>query len=781
MASIETVQTGGPLGNNTRPSRIDPRSDESILCRWWKPACITAWVFFISYEVSICLDQMLNPYPLCPHSDVDYGYWYWFTNHLVLGGFILTWIMLFTKIVQMKAGPLRVPYLTAFNIVSMGTLATTMAVVWNWGGVCIDVLGVASPAAIWGEWIACGPLLIFIIVTVVDKPYLTKTDWLLIISFWICLVTGFLIIPYQPYGWGVFWLVISCLTYLPLLYLPCYVGKCPSVYSDGLDYSTIPTEENELNLTHAHLKRYNLSVWLTIILPLYTINYLVAWAGGIDAATTIAIYQVLSVLTKGLFTALCMDSHVDVLMETQRAVERRANAARRAFLKYIFHEVRTPLNSLTMGIEILQLSESLSAEDKETLLMMKGASEFMSDTLNDVLSMQKIEERKLELDLSPFCIKDAISKVFLSLRGASTSKNISLLMNIPDDVPLKVIGDRYRVEHMISNLLSNAIKFSPDNSTVEVCVSCGLRRFVNGCTVIDITIAITDHGIGISEENQKKLFSSFVQIRPGALQQGQGSGLGLSLCKEIVTLHGGTINVKSIEGQGSTFSFTIPYIIFNLPEIDLERGEFKSSSMVAPILEHNNNNNNNSTIAIFETSNSINEVNSINIQQKLFNNSNKSFPGVLVVDDAESNRKMLMMLLKKNGVEAATADNGQKALDMIRDDMNAYKLIFMDNLMPILNGVDATRILRQEGFRYLIVGATGNVLEDDIKEYLNAGADFIIGKPLKIHQLEMIIRHVRENGPESQLNMKLVEHANRLNWSSWGLKAGLLGDLGLWS
>eukprot|EP01041_Mallomonas_annulata_P011020 gene11020-23024_t len=557
--------------------RITLVQEESILCRWWKPACATAWVTFIAYEIGIGLDQLYSSHPLCPHSDADYGYWYWFTNVLVLGGFSFTWITLLLKIIQMAPGPVRVPYLTAFNIVSMGLVATLLAVVWNLGGVCIDVLGVASPAAIWAEWIACGPLLILITVTVVDKPVLTKMDWFLMITFDLCLIFGSFIIPKQPYGLGLFWLALSLFTYVPMLYLPFYVGKTRTMLADGSDDEVSISEhetpfENELTNSHALLKRYNLAMWLTFILPLYTVNYLIAWSGGIDYGTTIAIYQVLSVLTKGLFAAICMDGHVDVLLEAERIVERRSTAARRALMRYIFHEVRTPLNSMTMGIEILQESDHLTEDEMESLIMMKGASEVMSDTLNDVLSMQKIEEGKLELDLSPFSIKDAINKVFLSLRGASASKHITFQVEVAREVPYKVIGDRFRVEHMISNLLSNAIKFSPEHKPVKISVSCGPMRIIGGDTIIDLKVAITDEGLGIPLENQKKLFNSFVQVRPGALKQGHGSGLGLSLCKQIVTLHGGTIDVHSVEGQGSTFSFTIPLHVFETAlDVDAEQ------------------------------------------------------------------------------------------------------------------------------------------------------------------------------------------------------------------
>ena len=139
---------------------------------------------------------------------------------------------------------------------------------------------------------------------------------------------------------------------------------------------------------------------LSFILPLYTVNYLLAWGKIINAAVTIAVYQVLSVATKGLFSSVTMDIHFDLLVAARTSLseenDRLASESRRAFLKYIFHELRSPLNSLTIGIEILGSSTMRDQQDLESLAMMRDASSFMSDTLNDVLSMQKIEEGSVD-------------------------------------------------------------------------------------------------------------------------------------------------------------------------------------------------------------------------------------------------------------------------------------------------------------------------------------------------------------------------------------------------
>jgi hypothetical protein len=213
-----------------------------------------------------------------------------------------------------------------------------------------------------------------------------------------------------------------------------------------------------------------------------------------------------------------------------------------------------------MGIDLLEMSTNINESERDSLLMMRSASEFMSDTLDNVLSLQKIEEGKFELELGSFSFKQIILRVFATFRGAVLKKNISLSHIIFPTVPLRVIGDVHRIEHVISNLLSNAIKFSPEGKSVRVEILCGsCSRNIDGREIANVTVSIEDKGAGISEEDQAKLFSSFVQIRPSTIQKGQGSGLGLSFCKQIVEFHGGTISVTSTEGYGSKFKFTIPF------------------------------------------------------------------------------------------------------------------------------------------------------------------------------------------------------------------------------
>jgi len=460
------------LGEDVEEPVEKPRLN--ALERLWIPAVGSAWTFFIVYMLGMGLDKTLNgPKALCPYTDEDYPEWYWWINMNVLGGFIIIWLVLVMKIATVSnEGNYRTPLYVALNIVTMGTIATVLATLFNAGGVCIDVLGVATPAAIWGEWIACGPLLFFITLTIISKSALNRIDWIIIITFELCLITGFFIIPAQPYESGVFWLLVSCITYLPALYMP--------FYDPATDSTIIVVSENDKFKTMAerYAQRRNLSIWLTIVLPLYTVNYIVAWAGGYGPAETKVIFQILSVLTKGLFAAATMDIHLSLMMETEKALveERRANEARRAFMKFIFHEVRTPLNSLTMGIDMIAASPNMDESDLESLEIMRNASNFMSRTLNGVLSMHKIEEGKFEIALEPIALDAMINNAASTFMGTIKSKDLILNVQCSQHLPPKVLADGLRLEHVVSNLVSNAIKFSPPGGKIVISAECLRRR-----------------------------------------------------------------------------------------------------------------------------------------------------------------------------------------------------------------------------------------------------------------------------------------------------------------
>jgi signal transduction histidine kinase len=420
----------------------------------------------------------------------------------------------------------------------------------------------------WTEWLSTGPMIIFLLLALTEKKDLSNTDLAIVISFFMCMVFGFLPIIPQPRYLAYLWIALSVVACLPVLYLPWYVSRQGQEQApDILDLEE--ARSNQMNNTKRHLMQYSLATWMAIVCPLFPLNYVLAATKVIGPGESVGIFLLLTLLLKAFFAASLADAHTLSLIDRQKELEksaidkifydlekeRYANESRRTFFKFLFHEVRTPLNTLTIGIELLSTRDVLDSTDQELLVMMRGASEYMGETLNNVLSMQKIEEGKMELSFAPFSISGSITKIFSALSGSVITKNLVVERSIAADVPPVLVGDVFRVDHVISNLHSNAIKFSPEGGAIRVNVTATATAIVSETLPLtsSVTVSITDEGPGISAENQEKLFGGFFQVRPDQLQQGKGSGLGLALCKEIVTLHGGTIGVDSAEGQGSTF------------------------------------------------------------------------------------------------------------------------------------------------------------------------------------------------------------------------------------
>ena len=445
----------------------------------------------------------------------------------------------------------------------------------------------------WTDWFSNGPMIVFLTIALTQKKDLSLVDCSIMMSFFVCIVCGFLPIIPQPRWFAYLWIAISSVTCLPVLYLPWYVSctqreQAPDIENEGGCIQMHNDKELKQQMSFA--------IWMAVVCPLFPLSYILAATKVIGPGESVGVFLLLTLLLKAFFAISLADAHTHNLLEQQNELENRAidrvfydlekeryaNESRRTFFKYLFHEVRTPLNTLTIGIELLSTRDEMGVQDQELLVMMKGASEYMAETLNNVLSMQKIEEGMMELVLAPFNIGGCITKIFSALSGSVITKNLLVEKDIAADVPPALVGDVYRVEHVISNLLSNAIKFSPDGGAIRLRVSAtamtpSATTDSDTLPAISITVSITDEGPGISAENQGKLFNGFVQVRPDQLQQGKGSGLGLALCKQIVTLHSGTIGVTSAEGQGSTFHFCIP---FGVPNNRVDTSEEKEMMRV---------------------------------------------------------------------------------------------------------------------------------------------------------------------------------------------------------
>ncbi len=375
-----------------------------------------------------------------------------------------------------------------------------------------------------------------------------------------------------------------------------------------------------------------------------------------------------------------------------------ANEAKSTFLANMSHEIRTPMNGITVMLETL-VNSSL---DEKQFMMARTAlqsSRELVDIINDILDISKLEEGKIELNPTAFSPQELVTNLTNLFSEVASQKGLRLLIEGLDRLPEYLTGDAMRIRQVITNLLNNAIKFT-DQGDVTLNIE---------TTDKTVKFSVIDNGIGISKENAERLFQRFIQADITISRRYGGSGLGLSICKQLIDLMDGNIGVNSVEGEGSTFWFQIPKIT---PQ--------KSD------LENQNDNVHNLIIDQFEQNNA--QLN------------------ILAADDNAINRQVLKMVMEDLNQQVTLVENGQQALDKLNEE--SFDVVLMDIQMPVMTGIEATEAIRNSGQPYKdipIIAITANAIKGVEEEYLMAGMDGYIQKPYKpqkiLHDILTIIRN----------------------------------------
>ena len=624
---------------------------------------------------------------------------------------------------------------TLLVIVFINAISQTASLFNLFGGICEDAMGTISPVVQWAEWQVNVPLLFYLTITLdSSKKALTMQDIFIIICAWLGIFAAAVTVDSRlslhSYTICIGVSVVAVFIALFLLVSSAYTAYTNEKKSQVVESNrNIDIYKDLKKLRLSILKRkLECSIYLTCSFPIFPLVYFAGVFKLITVDQQFCATLIVSYLVKQMYSYILTDSHFEILDSRtyDLRVEQSANESRRAFLKYVFHEVRVPLNSISLGLHILVSSGSLSPDDMDVIEMMKESTNFMTETLNDVLSIQKIEDGKLELQMHKTSLESIIRGVCNSQKASYSVKDIHVKPVITSEVPKTVLVDRFRIEHVLANLLSNAIKFSPSGSTITIKLSCAVSD--NMC---DAVFSVKDEGVGISSENIETVFLPYTQVRPGELQQGKGTGVGLAICREIVQLHGGRINVYSSDGDGSTFAFNIPCKVVDDDPNDTEINDSNSSKETS--LGTN-------TDSTSPTENSLSESKeSFSIDQMM----------CLIVDDVLSNRKMLNTILTKKGFHCHMVEDGVQAFEEVTEKIDKYNIIFLDNFMPNMNGVDCTRKLRKHKYENIIIGLTGNALDEDVAEFTDAGADTVFSKPLKMNQVDKLMEYLVQYGPKS--------------------------------
>ena len=343
----------------------------------------------------------------------------------------------------------------------------------------------------------------------------------------------------------------------------------------------------------------------------------------------------------------------------------------------------------------------------------ENASSHLLGIINDILDMSKIEEGKLELLCTEFNFYEMIQRVINIFEFRLSEKEQKLSIYLDENIPERIITDEQRLAQVITNLISNAIKFTPDKGDIFLSVRRLEGKDEKFCI---LEICVTDTGIGIPKDMQDKLFQSFVQVDSSIARKYGGTGLGLSISQKIVELMHGEIQLESEEGKGTKLSFDIRAAI---PE-NLSGGYSAASANAAGA--------------------------------KTALEKNPAFIGkhILLAEDMEINREIVITLLEPYGIKITEAEDGQKAYDLFRADPEGFDLIFMDIHMPEVNGYESARLIREHEDtlekeyphkRVPIIAMTANVFKEDIENCITAGMDSHIGKPLDFDAVIAALKH----------------------------------------
>ena len=392
-----------------------------------------------------------------------------------------------------------------------------------------------------------------------------------------------------------------------------------------------------------------------------------------------------------------------------------ANIAKSQFLANMSHEIRTPMNGIIGFLQLLGTTE-LTDDQLEYINTIETSTDSLMTIINDILDISKIEAGRMELEQIPFDIQ-SVTETAISLFGVSAnSKHLTLDINLTSDVPQFAIGDPIKLKQIISNLVSNAIKFMDQG---KVTISVALQAETKD--TLTLTYSVTDTGIGMSEEELKKLFQAFSQADTSSTRKYGGTGLGLVICKKLVELMNGEIYVQSEKGKGSTFTF---FIILK---------KYTGKGVVS--------------IASLDNSHKIGKLQAytsythLTAKRNLSPDYTNSLVRILLVEDNEVNIKFFVNLLKKKGLSCDLAVNGEEAIKAF--ETVTYDIIFMDCQMPIMDGYEATKKIRalEGNVKHVsIIALTAYAMEEDKAKCLQAGMDDFINKPIMIDQFEQILK-----------------------------------------
>lgn len=370
-----------------------------------------------------------------------------------------------------------------------------------------------------------------------------------------------------------------------------------------------------------------------------------------------------------------------------------ANCAKTNFVSNMSHEIRTPMNSI-VGITEILLRSRHSPKEQEYLLNIQSSGRVLLTIINDVLDCSKMEAGKMQLFDEPYDTCSLFHDLRISMENRIGHSGLELIYDIDQDIPCKLKGDMGRIRQVIINLVNNAIKYTEKGS---VRFSVHVRQ--KNTDKVMLYYEVADTGIGIRKEDQKILFDAFQRVEMDRNRYVEGTGLGLTISQNLVNMMGGVIEVESEYGKGSRFFFTIEQTIIDPTPVSAVNYNGQKDNVTEK------------------------EAECLFIAPEAH---------ILLVDDNELNLVVAKELLKPLRMQIDTAENGLQAVKMVRG--SQYDLVLMDHMMPVMDGIEAAKAIRalpEDKYQKLpIIALTANAMVDARKEFLNAGMNGFVAKPI---------------------------------------------------
>lgn len=369
-------------------------------------------------------------------------------------------------------------------------------------------------------------------------------------------------------------------------------------------------------------------------------------------------------------------------LQNDLEIAQRTSKLKQQFLANMSHEMRTPLNGI-IGMSDIMISQSLSQQQKEQISIIKESSETLLNLINDILHLSKIESGNFELHPEIFAIEELCNNCKNLFKAINTQKNIELITTCMLPQSHHILADKKRIFQIITNLVSNAVKYT-ESGTITLQISQIKEENYAGIYKIEVI----DTGLGIAKEKQNLLFHKFSQIDDSNTRMHDGIGLGLSICKELISFMNGDIGVESETGKGSNFWFTF--------EATIVQPEQSIDSIAQAIISE--------------------EISSFNYH-------------VLIAEDKFVNWKIFEMMLSNLGCTVEHAKNGEEAIEKFKT--GTFDFIFMDIQMPIMDGITATQFIKNN-FKKVppIIALTANAMEGDAERFMEQGLDDYLPKPV---------------------------------------------------